>query len=69
MSDYLFARPCWLHGIARLLDLGATFDEYNDSNTGQEADARAIYSDWLSVGKDIKSAIDQHNSLMNKRVD
>ncbi len=62
MSDYLFAQPRFLYGIARLLDLGATFDEYNESSTEQEADARAIYSDWLSTGKDIKRALDQYKS-------
>ncbi len=59
MSDYLFARPHCLYGIARLVDLGATFDEYNTSSTDEEADARAIYSDWLSAGKDIRVALDQ----------
>ena len=60
MTDYLFAFPRCLYGIARLVDLGATFDEYNKSSSGQEADARAIYSDWLATGKDIRRALNQH---------
>ncbi len=59
MTDYLFARPRGLYGVARLLDLGATFDEYNSSDTEQEADARATYSDWLAVGNDLKVAASQ----------
>jgi hypothetical protein len=30
---------------------------YNESPTGEEADRRALLSDWQSVGDDIKAAI------------
>jgi hypothetical protein len=57
MSDYLFARPSFLTGMGRALDLGGVFDAYNDSPTEEDADARALRADWVAVGGDIKNAV------------
>ena len=43
-TDYLFAMPSFLTGVARLLDLSGRFDVYNDSSDEAIADARAIYT-------------------------
>lgn len=56
-SDFLFAQPSVLSGIARLLDLWGTFDVYNVSRTAQEADARALRCDWAVVGHDLSHAM------------
>ena len=58
-TDYLFATPSFLAGVARLFDFGCTFDQYNRSESNAEADARAIASDWAMVGKDISFAMNQ----------
>jgi hypothetical protein len=58
-SDFLFAQPSWLSGVARTLDLGATFDGYNESPTGEIADARALFADWHQVGEDLVEAMDR----------
>jgi hypothetical protein len=55
-SGFLFANPGFLLGIASALDMGGTLVEYNISRTPQEADARAIASDWAITGKDIVTA-------------
>lgn len=55
-SDFLFARPSWLSGFARLVDLFGVFDSYNQSRSGEEADARASYADWYIVGHDLHVA-------------
>ena len=57
-SDFLFARPSLVSGVARLVDFGCAFDSYNISSTGKEADVRALISDWFSVGDDISQAIE-----------
>ncbi|OGP50368.1 MAG: hypothetical protein A2Y79_11645 [Deltaproteobacteria bacterium RBG_13_43_22] len=63
MSEYeentcfLFARPGFLQGFASAIDLGGTLINYNESKTPQEADARAIASDWAITGKDILTAV------------
>ena len=56
-TDYLFATPSFLSGVARLLDLSGRFGAYNDSDDEALADARAIYSDWRMVGQDLAGAM------------
>jgi hypothetical protein len=57
-SYELFAESSFLEGFARVLDLGANLSLYNSSRTGEEADFRAIKSDWQIVGKDLAGAIE-----------
>lgn len=54
----LFASPSFASGAARVLDLGGTFDAYNTSPTGEDADFRALYGDWVAVGGDMNAAIE-----------
>ena len=58
-SDFLFVMPSFTRGLARVVDLGATFSNvsYNHSDTPIEADARAIACDWRVVGGDLSAAI------------
>jgi hypothetical protein len=53
----LFAHPSYLSGAARLVDLGGVFDKYNQSQNEQQADGRAMASDWFSVGNDLRTAM------------
>jgi hypothetical protein len=55
-TGFLFAAPSFLQGFASALDLSGTLVEYNVSASVQEADARAIASDWAVIGKDIYTA-------------
>jgi len=58
MSKYfLFARPTFWSGMARILDLGGTLNEYNYSSTPDKADFCAIHFDWKVVGSDISKAM------------
>ncbi len=58
-TDFLFPTPQALYGIARLIDLGAQLDLYIESSGPAEADYLALYSDWMSIGKDFKMAIEE----------
>lgn len=58
-TGFLFARPSFLEGIARLLDFGNTLTEYNTSPSGEAADYYAMQSDWEMVGQDLWSGIHQ----------
>jgi hypothetical protein len=53
----LFAEPSLAEGAARVLDLGGTLQQYNESQTAQEADADALKNDWRAVGDDIRFSI------------
>ena len=60
MMDYtsrLFARPSFVEGMARVLDMGGTLNEYNTSPSGEEADAIAIWSDWAAIGQDMRAVM------------
>jgi hypothetical protein len=57
LTFYLFARPSFLEGLARILDLSGSLQEYNYSKSGEQADARAISSDWEMIGEDIRTSI------------
>lgn len=52
----LYALPSVWSGVARLVDLGGTFDSYNYAASDEDADARAIASDWAHVGRDLYGA-------------
>lgn len=58
-SDYLFARPSFIEGIARITDFGGALNAYNQSATPLEADERAMLEDWKAVGHDMRVALDQ----------
>lgn len=61
-TDFLFGRPSFLSGVARVLDLLGVFDSYNQSRSPEEADACAMYSDWRIVGQDIMDAAERFDS-------
>ena len=54
------ALPCFLLGVATIIDMGATMNIYNYDATPSQADANAIASDWEMVGADINVAINKH---------
>ena len=54
------ALPCFLLGVATILDMGSTMTIYNYDSSPSQADANAIASDWEMVGTDIKVAINKY---------
>ncbi len=66
-TTYLYANPSFLNGMARVLDFGASLQEYNESVTPKEADYNAILRDWMVVGEDINQAIDQYEQEEKKK--
>jgi hypothetical protein len=61
MTDYTFKlldRPSFIEGMARLFDFSGSLNIYNESVTPQEADIKALKSDWQSIGLDLEEAIE-----------
>ena len=58
-TDFLVARPSFLSGVARLLDLWGGFDGYNVSRDGRSADEMALNADWRVIGQDLEIAIEK----------
>jgi hypothetical protein len=56
MSDFLFARPSIIEGIARIIDISGSLQVYNECLTANKADSLAIYNDFKAVGMDIRNA-------------
>lgn len=65
-SDFLFARPSFVGGIARILDMGGTLKIYNNSPTEEIADMRALASDWRAVANELIASITEYESSHNK---
>lgn len=57
---FLFATMGFFEGMGRVLDLGGTLTFFNESPNPKEADSRALMSDWMTVGQDIKTAVDTY---------
>lgn len=57
MTEFLFARPSILGGIAGMMDFAGALDQYNDSPTPEEADDLAIANDWAAVAGDFRAAV------------
>ena len=56
----LFATPTFLEGVARTLDLGDPFTDYNTSRNADEADFFALRSDWRAIGEDFDAVISDY---------
>jgi len=65
-TDYLFVNTNFIIGAGSVLNLGGNYFEFNRSRTPEEADARAIESDWGVVGNDIRAAIEEYKNIQNK---
>lgn len=69
VSDFLYARPSRLSGVARLFDLFCVFQLYNVSASRKEADCRATFSDWVMVGRDLKDATEAYGEVVESSSD
>jgi hypothetical protein len=53
----LYARPSFIEGVARNVDILNTLREYNESPNEVEADIAALKNDWQAVGDDLRSSV------------
>lgn len=58
-EDYIFAKPSFLRGVGRVVDLGGslTRDAFIFSASPAEADRRALVSDTRVVARDMNEAL------------
>ncbi|GHU03187.1 hypothetical protein FACS1894147_06680 [Spirochaetia bacterium] len=63
MTDYLFARPSFIEGVARNADLFGALNVYNTSPDGVMADLRALQADLKTLQKDFDVAYKQTISV------
>lgn len=58
----LFAEPSFLEGFARLFDPAGFLNVYNYSATPEEADNKALASDWIAIGNDMRKSVYEQKS-------
>lgn len=63
-SDFLFAQPSSMSGVASTIDLWGQLTSYNTSESAQEADQNAIAADWFVTGQDIEDALKECASAL-----
>jgi hypothetical protein len=66
LTGFLFAEPSLVEGIARIIDIGGTLQEYNSSLSPNQADALALASDWCVIGADMKQAMQSYEAEYSK---
>ncbi len=63
LSSYLYARPSFIEGIARIFDVNNTLQVYNTSLNSEQADYLALLSDWCVVGDDLRNAMTNYREI------
>lgn len=58
-TNILFNRPSLIDGIASIFNISGNYYEFNYSESGEEADRKAIESDWGVIGNDILEATEE----------
>ena len=56
-TDFLFSQMNFTVGAGSVLNLAGNYYEFNTSASDNEADLKALNSDWSSVGNDISESI------------
>lgn len=67
-SDYLFARPSFVEGMARLWDFAGTLNDYNYTPPDEDPDAEALARDWYAVGDDLLHAMAAFSNEQREKV-
>lgn len=59
ITDFLFSTPSFLSGAGTVINLAGNFYEFNSSDSGFEADEKAIENDFRMIGQDISDVIEK----------
>lgn len=59
-TNILFPKSGFVRGMARVFDLFGALNNYNTSESSKQADSKAIYSDWISVGNDLRNVFGKY---------
>mgnify|MGYP001184921638 CR=1 FL=1 len=65
-TTFIFKIPNFSSGFSSVLDIAGTNTKFKTSKTSEEADYKALLSDWTVTGQDIKNAIIDYDELIEK---
>jgi hypothetical protein len=57
-TNRLYCRSSYLSGWAHVFNIYGNYCKFNYSKSQEQADIRALQSDWEAVGMDMQKAID-----------
>lgn len=60
--------PSFVEGIGRIGDFSGVLNQFNYSNSPEEADQKALRSDWMKVGNELRSAMNRFEKKSKKNV-
>lgn len=63
---FLFAKPSFAEGMARIMDLGNTLNEYNRSLTPEQADFIALAMDYQALGQDLHRTFSNADRVLHE---
>ncbi len=56
-TDFLFPRTNLVVGMGSIINISGRYFDFNYSDSGEEADSKAIESDWGNIGLDIENVV------------
>lgn len=62
-TGFLFSTPSFLSGAGTVINLAGNFYEFNSSDSGFEADEKAIENDFRMIGQDICDVIEKSKKI------
>ncbi|MHB8312455.1 MAG: hypothetical protein ACYDD0_04035 [Candidatus Dormibacteria bacterium] len=66
--DFLYARPSFLEGVARLIDFAGFLNQYNTSLTEEQADRLALTMDWAAVAAALRDTTSQVTGEVDRQL-
>ena len=66
--DFLASKNDFIVGMGSVLNVAGRYFEYNSSNTAEEADAKALRSDWKNIGLDVEDSIEKFEKSNRKKL-
>lgn len=68
-TDHLCVSTGFVMGMGSVLNVAGNYFPFNTSDSPEEADFKALQSDWIVVGQDIQSAIDKAAIMFSKNLE
>lgn len=59
LTTYLLSNKGFISGVSAILDRSSVISRYNTSFSEDDADKKAIFTDWIMTGNDLKAALKQ----------
>ena len=67
-TDFLLPKNNFFIGLGSVLNISGSYFEYNSSESEEEADRKALFSDWFNVGNDLKVSTEDFKKKHSKEL-